>query len=260
MLLELLLIGVLIFMALTFFYKQAICEFRLNQIEWSQNDKLSELFTERVPIVIRGRPPTAFWTQEDIVLRDTYSLVRIFEDRILSDWILQATPESACPWKLEHARLLGGRNVSGLNLWAERILNPLVYQANPLLKAWLRSVGSCWAGEKGLWKTIAPWTALFSTQGSVMLTIMTESAEVSLPPLWKDKFPSRLTPHDSPFIGDLKFMDIVLRPNNLIFIPAHWFVSWTSIPDEKDSICPMICSIEYHSPVSKFAEWSTSRT
>jgi len=37
-----LIIGVL-FLILTFFYKQAICDFRINQMEWTQHDQLVEL-------------------------------------------------------------------------------------------------------------------------------------------------------------------------------------------------------------------------
>jgi hypothetical protein len=255
--LEFILIGILGFLVLTFFYKQAVCEFRLNQIEWTQKDKLSELFSERVPIIIRGRPPSAFWTQEDVLLRDVYGKVKIFEDRILSDWLITAEPHVECPWKKEHARLLGSKTISGLGLWAEKTIDPIV-QTNPFLKLWIKSVSECWAGEKGLFKTIAPWTAIFVTQGTIVVNIMTESVESSLPPIWSNIFPSRLTHYDTPFISDLKYMDIVLRPGNILFMPAHWFVSWTHA-EENEPICPMICSVEYHTPVSRFAEACNKR-
>lgn len=260
MLLECLLIGVLIFLVLTFFYKQAICEFRVNQIEWNQHNKLAELFTEKVPIIVRGRPPTVFWTQEDVLLRDIYGTVRIFEDRILSDWLSQTDPHAECPWSIEHARLLGTKSVSGLQLWAEKVLNPIVYSTNKLLPLWLKPISSCWAGEKGLWKTIAPWTAIFCTQGAIAVTIMTEAVESSLPTLWKGQYPSRMSALDTPFISDLKFMDIVLRPGNLLFMPSHWFIAWTTLDNGEETVCPMICTVEYHSPISQFAEWSTMRT
>lgn len=261
MLLELILIGILIFTVLTFFYKQTICEFRLNQIEWNQQEKIGDLFIERVPIVVRGRPQTAFWTQEDVLIRESYAMVPIFEDRILSDWLLQAQPNAICPWKKEHARLLALRNISGLALWSDKVLNPVMYASNPLLKLWLRPISSCWAGEKGLWKTIASWTTIFVTQGSIIVTILTANYENSLPSIWQDTFPSKLTVHDTPFIGDLKYMDIILRPGNILFMPAHWFVSWSHYTsDNTDAICPMVCTVEYHSPISRFAEWSSNNT
>jgi hypothetical protein len=108
---------------------------------------------------------------------------------------------------------------------------------------------------------VAPWTILFTTQGAIVVTIMTESAESALPVNWKKSniFPSRLTAYDTPFVGDLKFMDIVLRPGNLLFIPAHWFVSWTVFEEEGvDTVCPMVCSVEYHTPISRFASILTA--
>jgi hypothetical protein len=257
--LEIFFIGVLIFLALTFFYKQSVHEFRINQIEWTQQEKMPDLFSEKVPIVLRGRPPTAFWTQEDVHLREIYAMVPIFEDRILSDWITHAEPDSLCPWNTEHARLLGARHISGLELWTERILNPVVYCNNPLLGWWLHPISACWAGGKGLWKTVAPWTSLFVSQGAIVVTIMTGAVESSLPVKWDGIFPSRLTAYDTPFISDLKYMDIVLRPGNLLFMPAHWFVSWNVLDEGDQTICPMICTVEYHSPISRFAEWTHNK-
>lgn len=254
-----LLLCILSFLALTFFYKQSVHEFRLNQIEWSQSDKLPELLSEKVPIILRGRPPTAFWTQEDIHLRSIYSTVPVFQDRTLVDWIVGTDPGTVCPWDLDHARLLGQRHVSGLELWSDRALNPLLYSQNPLVRWWLRPFHSCWAGNKGLWKTVAPWTAVFVTQGALVCSIMTGAVESSLPVAWKDVFPGDLTAYDTPFVGDLKFIDIVIRPGSILFMPAHWFLSWKALDEGENSVCPMVCTVEYHSIVSRFAEWAGRR-
>jgi hypothetical protein len=257
--LEFILIFILLFLVLTFFYKQAIYEFRINQIEWSQTDKLPDLFSEKVPIVLRGRPSTAFWTQEDIHLRPIYSSIPIFQDRTLVEWIATADPHENCPWTIEHARLLGMKHVSGLEHWTEKVLNPIVYNNNILLKWWIRPISSCWAGNKGLWKTVAPWTTIFVSQGTVVCTIMTGSMESSLPNEWKGIFPDMLTPYDTPFVGDLKFMDIVLRPGSLLFMPSHWFIAWKVLDEGDQTICPMVCTVEYHSFISKFAEWASEK-
>ena len=50
--LEIILIIGVLFIILTFFYKQAICEFRINQIEWTQKDNVSSLLNEKVPLVV----------------------------------------------------------------------------------------------------------------------------------------------------------------------------------------------------------------
>jgi hypothetical protein len=258
--LEILLIVVIICLVLTFFYKQAVCEFRLNQIEWGQvGEKMGDLLTEKVPIVVRGRPPTAFWTQEDVHLREVYATVPIFDNQSLPDWIMSATPESRCPWSTAHARILGLRSVSGLEHWVDRALNPVLYGSNLLAPFWLRPISHCWAGSRGLSKTVAPWTAIFVSQGAITVTIMTDAVTAALPEVWEGVFPGSLTSYDTPFISDLKFIDIVLRPNSVLFMPAHWYVSWTVHNVGDDTICPMVCSVEYHSPISRFAEWTSRK-
>ena len=49
----------------------------------------------------------------------------------------------------------------------------------------------------------------------------------------------------------LKFIDIILRPGNCVFMPAHWFVSWTTTSTATNT--PMVCSISYHTPISFLA-------
>ena len=192
-------------------------------------------------------------------MRSVYNIVPIFETESLVDWLSKSDPSTLCPWGLEHARLLGSRNISGLEHWTERALNPLLYSGNPLTKWWLRPYNACWAGNRGLWKSVAPWTAIFVSQGAIVCTVMTEAVENSLPDHWRGTFPDMLTAYDTPFVGDLKFVDIVLRPGSLMFLPAHWFISWKSLDEGGDSVCPMVCTVEYHSIVSRFAEWAQGR-
>jgi hypothetical protein len=244
--LEWLLIGVIIFSILLFFHNRANYEFHINQIRWNQRDKLGDLLNEKSPIVVQDIPLVAFWTQQDILMWPIYADVPVFTDEPMSQWLMRSDREVACPWKSDHATLLG--LAAGLDIWAERILNPLL-QSNPLWSAWLRPEVSCWAGARGLWQTAAPWTALFVSEGSVQVSVMPGSLKKSLPPVWNDTVhPSQLTVYDTPFAADLKFMDIILRPGHCLLIPSHWFVSW--LAQEASASIPMICSVEYHSPIS----------
>ena len=69
-----------IFIILTFFYKQSICEFRINQIEWSQKDNIQELLHEKIPLVIRTIPSAAFWTNADVTNRSCYDSIPVFKE------------------------------------------------------------------------------------------------------------------------------------------------------------------------------------
>ena len=246
---ELILIIILLLFILVFFYKQAICEFRINQIEWSQNHNLLPLLNEKIPIVLRSIPSATFWTHEDAISRSCFKDIPIFRETSLADWILSSTPDSICPWKYQQAETIA--NVSGISVWANRI-NRLII--NPFLKFWIFPTYQCWAGNIGLRKTFATWTCFFPVDGEIIFTIMPENIQSFLPSKWTDCFPANLTIKDTPFVNDLKFMDVIIRPGNCIFMPAHWFVSWTTTPTA--STTPMVCTISYHTPISFMASKS----
>jgi hypothetical protein len=244
--LEIILIVGILFLILTFFYKQAICEFRINQIEWKQRENMGSLLNEKVPIVLRSIPSATFWTYEDVLARNCFKDIPIFQETTLTDWISSATPDSVCPWKYTQAEKIA--SVSGINIWADKWINPIII--NPILKFWLFPKYHCWAGNIGLRK-ISTWTCIFPMDGEIILTIMPENIQTSLPANWLGCFPANLTIKDTPFVGDLKFIDIILRPGNCIFMPAHWFVSWTTTATATKT--PMVGTISYHTPISYLA-------
>ena len=247
--LELILIALLGFAILVFFHNQGACEFKINQIEWIEKVKIGSLVNERIPLVLRGVPPVAFWSQQDCMMRPCYSTVPVFADKGLGEWLVETNSSTVCPWNFEHARLLG--QLSGLQIWTEKELNPIVH-TNWLLPFWYTPEVSCWAGSKGLWQLGARWTCLFVTEGALQISILPGTSKKVLPPLWKQGtlHPNQLTVYDTPFVADLKFMDIVLRPGHLLLMPNHWLLSWQSL--EGSDLCPMVCCIEYHTPVSRF--------
>ncbi len=244
--LEIILIISVIFLILTFFYKQAVCEFRINQIEWNQKDKIQSLLHEKIPLVIRGIPSSTFWTYDDISARHCYKDIPVFQETTLSDWVNTIDSSTICPWGYPQGKIIGKK--SGLEIWSQKWINSIII--NPVLKWWLRPEYHCWAGNIGLRKTYATWNCIFPTDGEIIVTIMPENSESALPANWLGCFPSMLSNKDTPFINDLKYIDIILRPGNCLFMPAHWFWSWTSHNSEKAS---MACTISYHTPISSFA-------
>ena len=258
--LELLLVFGVILAILTVFYKQAVCEFRINQLEWAQREDIRSLMGEKVPLVVRNLPTATFWSKEDVLSRDCYANIPIFQEMSLVEWTEGANGGSLCPWGYRQAEQIA--SVSGMNVWANKWLHPSI------IPKWQRGIWwvpryHCWAGQKGLHKTIAAWTYLFPVDGEIVVSIMPESVENALPAEWQGKFPDEFTAKDTPFLADLKYMDIILRPGTGLFMPAHWFVSWTShvvaisteSANSKDanSTLPMVGSISYHTPVSLLA-------
>jgi len=243
MLEALLIIGVL-FIILTFFYKQASSEFRMNQLEWTQREHMRPVLHEKVPLIVRNIPPIPFWTTEDVLTRPCYELP-LFNEMSLVEWRKTSTG-APCPWKYTHAEQIA--TVAGLHVWAEKWMNPSVL--SPYLKGWWHPRYHCWAGNKGLHRTYATWTCILPIEGELLVSILPEKVEASLPQPWAGCFPSELTAKDTPFVGDISFMDIVLRPGHALFMPAHWFVCWVG---NKSVATPMVATISYHSPISLLA-------
>ena len=130
--LEVLVIMGVILVILTFFYKQAVCEFRMNQMEWAQKDQIRPLLQESVPLVIRGIPPLSCWTRDDVMTRDCYADLPLFQEMSLVEWMKSATPESGCPWKYAQAQQIA--RTSGLSVWAAKTMNPVII--SPVKRAW----------------------------------------------------------------------------------------------------------------------------
>jgi hypothetical protein len=244
--LEILLVCGVILVILTFFYKQAVCEFRINQMEWTQRENLPTLLHEKIPLVVRSLPPVTFWNIDDVLTRECYTDIPVFHEMSLVEWISQADSSSTCPWKYPQAERIA--SVSGMPIWAAKWLNPVI-MSRWMKGWWWHPRYHCWAGNVGLRKTIATWTYIFPIDREIVVCIMPESVESALPATWLDGFPSQFTAKDTPFLSDMKYMDIILRPGNGLFMPAHWFVSWTS----PKGPLPMVGTISYHSPISLLA-------
>ena len=133
--LEIILLISVIFLILTFFYKQALCEFRINQIEWSQKFHIPKLIGEKLPLVVRSIPISSFWTQNDVLTRPIYNQIPVFNEITLDKWIENVKKESIiCPWRYTQAERIAA--VSGIAVWATKWINDKKFE-NGECQKWL---------------------------------------------------------------------------------------------------------------------------
>jgi hypothetical protein len=234
---------VVIVCTIAVFYNQSVNEFRINQISWDKRNTFQNLTAEKIPIVISDITQPTFWTKTDVSQRACYESIPIFDGIGLYQWLIENDSSVVCAWSKEHAMMIGDK--SGLPIWAEKWFSPFIH-SNFFKKMWLHPTYSCWAGNVGLFSTSAEWTAIFVTEGQMNVSIMPKHLESALPKPYKGTFLPNLTIADTPFINDLQFIDVVLRPGTCLFMPTHWFVCWSSTDDD----IPMVCMVEYHSPIS----------
>lgn len=256
---EIVLVLSLLFLIFTFFYKQAIHEFRIEQWDATLEETLYERSNERIPVVLRKLPRMSVWSYEDVIQRECYTRLPLFQEYGIQEWLSQATSESVCPWRYEQAEQLA--TISTLAIWEKQWLRPLLFPrtlswSSPLARWSQIPRYHCWAGRVPLRKTVAMWTAILPVEGEIVVTLLPESMELFLPTRWNRTFPAEWTKRDTPFAGDIKYVDVVVRPGTGLFLPPHWFVSWSAKEAGK---APMVCTVSYHSPISLLAfHWTGS--
>lgn len=265
---EIVLILGVIYIIVWLFYQESIPEFRINQIEWANRSMIPSILPEKLPIVVRNIPQPTIWTHDDVLNRSVYSTVSIFANQTISQWLSNVLKHDTqfvnTPWMLEHARLLGSQ--SGIETWNKRWIYEFMYPPYAQFIGIPRS--SCWIGARPIWTTSAPWTAVIPTEGEIVVSVMPSKGYIhALPPNPENCWLPRITKFDSPFVGDLKFIDIRLRPGHMLIIPTHWIVSWEESELDSDGLAeyglkspPMICLIEFHNIFSILEDWKVLKS
>lgn len=258
---EIILIFGVIYIIVWLFYQDSVPEFRINQLEWSNRTTIPVILPEKLPIVLRDIPPLNIWTHDDVIHRQIYSTVPVFQGQTISQWLSQSIDKQLInsPWTLQHARMLG--NQSGIETWSRKWLHELMY---PPYASFIGCPKySCWIGARTIWKSCAPWTVILPTEGEIVVSIMpVKGYSHALPIYPENHWLPRITKFDTPFAGDLKFIDIRLRPGHILMIPAHWYISWEESELDYKGLeeyglkgPPMICLLEYHNIFTITEDW-----
>jgi hypothetical protein len=251
---EYLLIIAFLFLVAIFFYKQALEEFDILQIEGDQLDRLPTLITEQSFIVVRSLPPVQLWSAQTVkeiprIQNAPYGktlLIDIAEARIQPYEIPTNYPKSS--------ELLSEH--TGIRTWVETTWLPKIIDSE-----WKRFLFSARTevsvGEKGLRKTTAYSTMILPTEGDLLLSVMPESSQNFLPKIWKGKPFGSIKRAEAPLIGEVKFLDIKVRKGSAVFVPPHWIVNIQ--PDGEQKI-PWFLWSEFHHPLSRLAHMMSAET
>lgn len=235
-----LILGIL-FIVLVIFYKQANDEFTILQLEGNQLHTLSSLVTEKNPIVIRQTQMPTFFTPDAIRQNARILTFPIATGKTLRD----ALTDSSLTVASESQRQLAQE--VGLHVWAE-------HTWMPWLTSWSflhRLTAEAKSGEQGLQKTTAVATVLLPTAQPLTVCIITGSQEKYFPPNWCGGFPELFTLQDTPLVGQIKFMEVKVKPGNALCLPPHWFYSVRKT--EEKSPCFWV-SLELHHPLSMLSK------
>ncbi len=255
--LEIILFLSIALLILLFFYKQSVEEYKLNQISFSQAEALPALLAEKSPIVVLDTPHIPFWNSADLKSRPALAAGRLVNGIPIGDAIHLNVKELKPHFLFNksQAALLGektGAPVWIQNKWLKHIVPPtLQWATQPSCRAWF--------GSRGLQSTTAPWTLLTVSEGTAQVSLLHKKYDTYLPSRWKNRLPTELTPADTPFLGDIAYIDVILRPGTTLLVPAHWKMSWAAATTDttKEASQPQqafVLETAFHHPLSRLVE------
>jgi hypothetical protein len=228
MILEILFIFVVFLAVLIVFYRQAIEQYNILQIEGSQLEEFPKLLNEHTPLIVRdiGMPklllPEALKTNQRLLHFPIGNQITI--EQYLKSPMVRVN-------LTKKASLLLAKE-SGLAVWAEHTWFPRFF-SYPILQHIHSLKAEVYIGEVGLQKATASVTLLYPTSGALEITLLTEQQEKYLPVSWRGRFPEVFTVQDTPLAGEIKYITIKLRPGTVLAIPTHWLYSIHVVEKDK---------------------------
>lgn len=236
----------LLIAVLILFYRQAIEQYDILQIESTQISDLPKLLSERAPVVVRSIGQPKLLTPEVLKGNPRLLTFPLGKDLQLGSYLEKPTMQNF-PLQKKSASILS--NESGLHVWGEHTWFPKLFSSSFFESFYSFESEAC-IGEKGLRKTTALTTLLYPTAGTLEVCLLTEHQSKFLPKVWRGRFPETFRIQDTPLVGELKYITIKLRPGNLLCIPTHWYVSIRA----EDPKQPCLWGwFELHHPISAIA-------
>jgi hypothetical protein len=241
---EIFLILALFFLVAVFFYKQALEEFDVLQIEANQMDQLPKLLSEKSLLVVRSLPPIQLWTSQTVK-----EIPRIHGAPYGKSKLLELAENTSTSVPLNYPKVSEQiAEQTGIQTWIQTTWLPRILESE-YWKFYFSSRAEVAIGNKGLRKTKAYATMILPTEGNLLVSVMPESSETYLPKSWTGRMFSAIKRAEAPLLGEIKFLDLKIRQGSALFVPPHWIVN---IQQENDKM-PWFLWVEFHTPMSKLA-------
>jgi hypothetical protein len=247
---EILFLIAVLFAVFVLFYRQAINDYNILQIEVSKIHDLPRLLTERSPIVIRSVGQPKLFIPATLKANNRLLSYPLAPGFTLAEY-LDAPTDAAFRMPLKARQQLADE--SGLRVWAEHTWYPKFF-SQPFFENVYTMLVEAQVGSHGLRKTTASVTVIYPTSTGLDVTLLTEKQEVALPKTWQGRIPEQLTIQDTPLVGEIKYITVKVRPGTLLCVPPHWFVSVQQTDTDKQNkkACLWVW-MEIHNPISRLS-------
>jgi hypothetical protein len=227
--LEFLLVVLLVLGILVIAYRGAIHEFQILQKDWAPTMDWSALLGEQLPIVIRNVDPSwqGSWTRRATQQKDWPIRVRGGDGGLFkaswSEWISSAPGQP--PIERTSLEAIGEFVAVPTAAWSDGEFRRWSWLPTQTAATALHILGPTADAVMTCRKTTAAATLLQSCDGAPLQVWLAHEGAVpaSLAQQLIGRNPWALTSDQFPWINEVKFIEIKLRPGNAMTIPTHWY-------------------------------------
>jgi hypothetical protein len=247
MILEIIFVFILVLAVSVFAYRGSVHEFQILQREYIAHTPWDELLNEQLPIVIRSLPKSLLGGWSESRTAGKRWPVTIYDPeqtkRYKTTWdsyLRENTPyipenidEIAAIAKLDET--IQNWTADGFHKWywiPSSVPNPVVAQPS---------------FTQGVSKALAEATVIVNTEGAPLHIWLAHGGAIpsNVVSALLGKNPWIQTTDDIPWITEVKYVEIIVRPGNALLIPRHWYYAISA------SEAPTWYWIgEFHSPIS----------
>ncbi len=258
MLLEIVLFLLLVVGICVISYKGAVHEFQILQKDWAPNISWSQQLEENVPIVIRNVDPEwrgQSWTFKGTAKKAWPIVVKDADGEFLktswSEWIQSHPGQPELQNKQELAKVVK----LPIRTWTDGGFSRWTWVAPARTEAYV--LGPSPETVLPARKTTATNTLLQSTDGAPLQIWLAHEGAVpaAVNSELRGKNPWDLRSDEIPWIEEVKFIEIKLRPGNALSVPAHWWIAARPMFPTNSTPSSMaegswFWLTEFHSPLS----------
>ena len=204
-------------------YKGAVHEFQILQKDWKPTIDWGALLSEQLPLVIRNVEPTwqGSWTRKTTAKAWPIQVHKdgaVFKTR-WNEWLAAAPGQP--PLTKESTQELSAIVAPPLEFWEDHGFRRWSWIPSHLLQSQCRVLGP--QAVQGVQRTAAAATVLQATDGAPLTVwlahegaIPTKAAGIVTQDPWSLET-------EVPWITEVKFIEIRIRPGNALVIPTHWY-------------------------------------
>lgn len=250
--LEFLLVILLVLAFLMVAYKGAVHEFQILQKDWKPTIEWSALLGEQLPLVIRNTDPAwqGTWTRKATAAKSWPIQIRkegkTFKTR-WNEWI-SAPPGQPTLTPASQQEI------------SQIVAPPIALWEDGGFRRWswipahlTRTTVSVLAGTQPVRRSTAAATLLQATDGSALQVWLAHEGAVPTQAAIVGRDPWSLTAETVPWISEVKFVEMRLRPGNALVIPTHWY--WAIRTEPVGSVGSMgegcwFWTAEWQTPIS----------